>query len=280
MSNRVTDLDGLSKRLLRDGFDPGLVSIADVHMSSMPHWFQTGVFLGGELVAVYGQRRDGKIVSQIRYASDLAKWSRLVHRNPRIGSMMEGFSDLLNRPKVDMTLGRVDVELAYRDEDGDLTLDILRLKKGRAYAAAAAGELGRLPSSGLLFKEHNTYVKPKYRGQGLMLGLYKELLLQDGSCIISDEWNHSEPMRRVWMKLSETPGVFVFSVGDQEKHSAKGQDFGWKGFDEILIAVTAEDMDSAKYRVDQVLSELGTDWSSYAMEDMYRFSDDGGSSDF
>lgn len=276
MSRPITNTEGFAKRLVRDGFDPQFVTIAEVRHQSMPNWAQTGVFIGGELVAVYGQRRDGRIQSAIHYASDLDRWSVAMARNPRIGPLMEGFSELLKgRAKVDMTLGRLSVELAYRDEDGDLSLDILRMKKGRSYAAAAAGELGRLASSGVVFVEHNTYVRPEFRGKGLMLELYKDLLLQSGASIVSDQWNHSEPMRRVWMKLSSVAGIYVFSVNDDALTDAAGKSFDWDGFDRVLIAVSADDKRSAQQRASDVLSELGTDWSPYAVEDRDRFADDG-----
>lgn len=282
MARPITDPRALEKRLVRDGIDPNLVTLAEVRHRSMPHWSQTGIFVGDKLIGVYGQRRDGRIQSAISYPSELERWSVAMKRNPQIGSLMEGFSDLLKgRAKVDMTLGKVSVELAYRDEDGDLTLDVLRLKKGRTYAAAAAGELGRFASAGIVFREHNTYVKPAFRGQGLMLALYKELLIANGAAIVSDEWNHSEPMRRVWMKLSASPGIFVFSIDSIAETgllNAAGKPFDWDGYDSILIAVAAGGEAEARHRAITVLSELGTDWSPFAVEDYDRFADDGTSS--
>lgn len=276
MSRPVTNVEGFRKRLIRDGFDPESVTLSEVKNRSIDNWSQTGVFSQGRLVGVYGQRRDGRIQSAISYASDLDRWSVPLERNPRIGPLMEGFAELLQgRAKVDMTLGNLSVELAYRDEDGDLTLDILRMKSGRSYAAAAAGELGRLPSAGVVFVEHNTYVKPAFRGKGLMLELYKDLLLAGDASIISDQWNHSEPMRRVWMKLSKVSGVHVFSTVGDGLVDAAGKPFEWSGFDGVLIAVSADNIQGAEERASHVLSELGTDWSAYAVEDHDRFADDG-----
>ena len=126
-----------------------------------------------------------------------------------------------------------------------------------------------------MFVEHNTYVRPEFRGKGLMLELYKDLLLQSGAAIVSDQWNHSEPMRRVWMKLSSVGGIYVFSINDDALTDAAGKSFDWDGFDRVLIAVSADDEGSAQQHASNVLSELGTDWSPYTVEDHDRFADDG-----
>lgn len=279
MAVQVKDLEALARRLERDGLDPSLVTIGPVRSTTIANWTLTGVFAGGRLVGVYGQRRDGRIQSPIAYEKDLDRWSPVVVPNPKIGPMMEGFSNLLKRPSTDLMLGDIHVQLAERDEDGDLELEILRMKSGRTFAVAAAGELGRLPSAGLVFREHNTFVSPKYRGKGLMLKLYRSLLSQ-GATIISDEWNHSEPMRRVWMKLAKEPGIFVFADTSNGLEDASEKPFEWPGFDKVLIAVAASSERDARDLWQGVHSELGTDWSDLAVEDHHRFSDDGAGSYF
>ena len=122
--------------------------------------------------------------------------------------MMEGFSNLLK------TARNASVYLEGTTPDGKpytITLqrgrgdylDILRLKVGNRIVAAAAGWLGRY-----VFAEHNTFTLPAARGKGYMRFLY-ECLLASGIGVRSDLWNHSLPMRRVWMALARSGFVFV-----------------------------------------------------------------------
>lgn len=131
-------------------------------------------------------------------------------RNPPLGTMMEGFKDLLTRPRVDRVLaeGVLPDGKPYRltQQEGNHyrgILDILRLKVGNRNVAAVAGDMGDS-----LFIEHNTYTLPEARGKGYMRLLYG-LLLDRGIGVRSDQWNHSLPMRRVWMALARTGFVFV-----------------------------------------------------------------------
>jgi hypothetical protein len=106
--------------------------------------------------------------------------------------------------------GKVRIDLTYgkRDDEGDLELDILRMKVGRSFVAAAAGELGSR-----VFAEHNTFTAPRHRGKGYMHLLYTTLL-KDGIGIVSDKSNHSVPMRRVWMRLARD-GWPVYAYSDE-----------------------------------------------------------------
>jgi GNAT superfamily N-acetyltransferase len=130
--------------------------------------------------------------------------------NPRLGTMMENFKELLTRSRVDQVLaaGVLPDGKPYRltQQEGNPyrdILDILRLKVGNRNVAAVAGDMGDS-----LFIEHNTYTLPEARGKGYMRLLYG-LLLDRGIGVRSDQWNHSLPMRRVWMALARTGFVFV-----------------------------------------------------------------------
>jgi DNA repair protein RadC len=131
-------------------------------------------------------------------------------RNPPLGTMMENFKELLTRPRADRVLaeGVLPDGKPYRltQQNGNHyrdILDILRLKVGSRNVAAVAGDMGDS-----LFIEHNTYTLPEARGKGYMRMVYG-LLLDRGIGVRSDQWNHSLPMRRVWMALARTGFVFV-----------------------------------------------------------------------
>jgi hypothetical protein len=192
----------------------------------------TAFLFPDEGVARLHRRRDGKVQSYYFYPP--RSWERRDFRddvspfsdegmrsNPRIGSMMESFADLLKTkpdrdpPRMFIDDGKVRIDLTYgmRDYEGDLELDILRLKVGRSFVAAAAGELGSR-----VFAEHNTFTAPRHRGKGYMHLLYTTLL-KDGIGIVSDKWNHSVPMRRVWMRLARD-GWPVYAYSDE------GEDVG------------------------------------------------------
>jgi hypothetical protein len=135
---------------------------------------------------------------------------RRLRKNPPLGTMIEGFKDLLTRSRVDRVLaeGVLPDGKPYRltQQNGNHArgiLDILRLKVENRNVAAVAGDMGDS-----LFIEHNTYTLPEARGKGYMRLLYT-LLLNRGIGVRSDQWNHSLPMRRVWMALARTGFVFV-----------------------------------------------------------------------
>ena len=170
------------------------------------------------------RRRDGKIQGHYHYPPKEWESPRAFvdespfapRRNPRIGKMMEAFADLLKtkddrdppRPFIEDGKVRIDLTYGKRDYEGDLELDILRMKVGRSFVAAAAGELGSR-----VFAEHNTLTAPKHRGKGYMHLLYTTLL-KDGIGIVSDRWNHSLPMRKVWMRLARD-GWPVYAFTDE-----------------------------------------------------------------
>jgi hypothetical protein len=190
------------------------------------------------------RRRDGKI--QGFYHHPPREWEAprvfvdespfAPRRNPRIGKMMEAFADLLKtkedrdppRPFIEDGKARIDLTYGKRDYEGDLELDILRLKVGRSFVAAAAGELGSR-----VFAEHNTFTAPKHRGKGYMHLLYTTLL-KDGIGIVSDKWNHSLPMRKVWMRLARD-GWPVYAFTDE------GEDVGGETMTRVPPDVTQDD---------------------------------------
>jgi hypothetical protein len=190
------------------------------------------------------RRRDGKIQGFYHYPSKEWEGPRAFvdespfapRRNPRIGKMMESFADLLKtkedrdppRPFIEDGKARIDLTYGKRDYEGDLDLDILRLKVGRSFVAAAAGELGSR-----VFAEHNTFTAPKHRGKGYMHLLYTTLL-KDGIGIVSDKWNHSLPMRKVWMRLARD-GWPVYAFTDE------GEDVGGYTMTRIPPDVTQDD---------------------------------------
>ena len=190
------------------------------------------------------RRRDGKIQGHYHYPPREWEAPRAFvdespfapRRNPRIGKMMEAFADLLKtkedrdppRPFIEDGKARIDLTYGKRDYEGDLDLDILRLKVGRSFVAAAAGELGSR-----VFAEHNTFTAPKHRGKGYMHLLYTTLL-KDGIGIVSDKWNHSLPMRKVWMRLARD-GWPVYAFTDE------GEDVGGYTMTRIPPDVTQDD---------------------------------------
>jgi hypothetical protein len=207
----------------------------------------TAFLFPDEGVARLRRRRDGKIQSFYFYPP--RSWERRDFRddvspfsdgdmrsNPRIGSMMEGFADLLKTtpdrdpPRMFIDDGKVRIDLTYgkRDDEGDLELDILRMKVGRSFVAAAAGELGSR-----VFAEHNTFTAPRHRGKGYMHLLYTTLL-KDGIGIVSDKWNHSVPMRRVWMRLARD-GWPVYAYSDE------GEDVGGETMTRVPSDVEQDD---------------------------------------
>jgi len=190
------------------------------------------------------RRRDGKI--QGFYHHPPREWEAprvfvdespfAPRRNPRVGKMMEAFADLLKtkedrdppRPFIEGGKARIDLTYGKRDYEGDLEPDILRLKVGRSFVAAAAGELGSR-----VFAEHNTFTAPKHRGKGYMHLLYTTLL-KDGIGIVSDKWNHSLPMRKVWMRLARD-GWPVYAFTDE------GEDVGGETMTRVPPDVTQDD---------------------------------------
>ena len=199
---------------------------------------------------------------------------RHMRPNPKIGMMMEGFAGLMKARCSDMSLGRhTHVSLARRDEDGDLELDVLKFKVGRAHVAAAAGELGRLGGS-LVFREHNTFVPKTHRGHAYMRAMYLDLLQDANAVVISDIWNHSPPMRRTWMALAREPNVFVFSHDGDVLVNISGAPYESKLLDDVLFAASAPSEAAAVERVEMVLSEIGADWSRYSIDDCFRFAED------
>ena len=122
--------------------------------------------------------------------------------------MMEGFSSLLKGGRNASAFSEGETPdgkpytITLQRGRGDY-LDILRMKVGSRIVAAAAGRLGHD-----IFAEHNTFTLPAARGKGYMRFLY-ECLLASGIGVRSDLWNHSLPMRRVWMALARSGFVFV-----------------------------------------------------------------------
>ena len=204
-------------------------------------------------------RRDGKIQGAYHYPGQtpfVLSGERPfsdTRINPRIGKMMEGFSDLIkaqkdrSKSRVFLSDGKISIEFlrGEEDEDGDLDLDILRLKVGRSVVSAVAGELGQ----GILV-EHNTFTDTKHRGKGYMSKLYT-MLLDEGIVIVSDQYNHSEPMRRVWMGLIRK-GYPVYSLrggddnigGYDATRLTSDVKFDDEILDDILVAGPKDDLAS------------------------------------
>lgn len=266
--------EALLERLRRDGYTTGDVRLGVVKRAGYNEPL-VGVFVDGVLDNVYRQRRDGKVQQAIRYATELPLYVEVATPNPKIGPMMEGFASLAKHKRTDLELGNVRVELGKRDDEGDLSLDVLRLMVGRSAVAFAAGEVGRAYGAGLVFCEHNTFVPEKYRGKAYMKRLYLELLHQ-GATLVSDVWNHSPPMRKTWLSLAREPNVFVFADDDGRAFTnVAGAAYEDPRLDKVLLAVLADDERAAQSKVERVLAEIGTDYSVHALPDHMRFADDG-----
>jgi len=184
---------------------------------------------------------------------------------------MEGFAALMKRSSRDMELGPLVVTLGRRDEDGDLTLDLLKLKSGRAYVAVAAGELGRT-HGGVVFREHNTFVPERHRGHAYMKALYLSLLRDSRAVLVSDAWNHSPPMRRTWMALAREPGVYVFADDNGTLVNIAGAPYDSPVLDATLIACAARSAAEAAEHIEVAASHLGTDYGdAWGVDDPLRF---------
>jgi hypothetical protein len=185
--------------------------------------------------------------------------------NPRLGTMMENFKELLTRPRVDRVLaeGVLPDGKPYRltQQEGNHyreILDILRLKVGNRNVAAVAGDMGDS-----LFIEHNTYTLMEARGKGYMRLLYT-LLLDRGIGVRSDQWNHSLPMRRVWMALARAGFVFV---EEREEHHGgsytptgnflrvRGDDVNDPLLDAILFAAPGATLEEAEEAMPAMIDE-------------------------
>lgn len=183
--------------------------------------------------------------------------------------MMEGFKELLTRPRVDRVLaeGVLPDGKPYRltQQNGNHyrdILDILRLKVGNRNVAAVAGDMGYS-----LFIEHNAYALPEARGKGYMRLLYN-LLLDQGIGVRSDQWNHSLPMRRVWMSLARTGFVFVEEMEEHHGGSyrtltgrflrVKGDDVNDPLLDATLFAAPGATLEEAEEAMPAMINE---DWA-------------------
>jgi GNAT superfamily N-acetyltransferase len=184
--------------------------------------------------------------------------------NPPLGTMMENFEELLTRPRVDRVLaeGVLSDGKPYRltQQEGNHArgiLDILRLKVGNRNVAAVAGDMGDS-----IFIEHNTYTLPEARGKGYMRLLYG-LLLDQGIGIRSDQWNHSLPMRRVWMALARTGFVFVeemeshldFSTPTGNFLRVRGDDVNDPLLDDTLFAAPGSTLEEAEEAMGAMVDE-------------------------
>lgn len=206
----------------------------------------------------------GKDVDTYSYAMSARLNPR--RNNPRLGPMMENFKELLTRPRVDRVLaeGVLPDGKPYRltQQEGNHyreILDILRLKVGNRNVAAVAGDMGDS-----LFIEHNTYTLMEARGKGYMRLLYT-LLLDRGIGVRSDQWNHSLPMRRVWMALARTGFVFV---QEREEHHGgsyytptgnflrvRGDDVNDPLLDAILFAAPGATLEEAEEAIPAMIDE-------------------------
>lgn len=184
-------------------------------------------------------------------------------RAANLGPMMEGYALFAEpqRGSYEFLSGpgwEVRLKDGKRDEDDDLELDVLQLKKRGKIVSAAAGELA--PQS-LVFVEHSTFTKPAHRGKGYMYELY-ERLLDEGFVIVSDRWNHSAPMLAVWRRIAREWVVLVpVATGGYERLT------GTNPQDPLLrqrfIAFPARDVGDVY--PDAILDRLGADdW--YDME--------------
>ena len=119
-----------------------------------------------------------------------------------------------------------------------------------------------------IYCEHNTFTPTKYRGKGYLTRLY-QILLGDGFVVCSDRWNHSEPMRKVWIKLANTTGVTMLAAAATDMVVDPSKPFKDKQWDAVLLAYQSDDAAYSRAIIADAVSELnqGYGWS---LDDVHR----------
>ncbi len=175
-------------------------------------------------------------------------------RNPAIGPDMEGFRDLVDHTRTRPWMGPFGLKIGRRDWEGDLELDIISYKqKGKKVAAVAC----EIDMSEQIIKEHNTYVVPSARGKGVMTSFYKQLL-DLGFIIVSDTFNHSPGMRKVWLKLAKMPGITGYAVEGGQQF--KDEPFDSNMLDDVLILVPWDNPSLADAALERTMEMLDWDY--------------------
>lgn len=129
----------------------------------------------------------------VRLVSDPPWWS--LHEARLVMAAAKPFGVLRTGHQVLMEKQRRDIFLVVTTEDGKTPLIYLELEKFHGKYRAS-------------WQEHHVTASPKARGKGLVLELYRYLILDRGFLLVSDDIQ-TPGGRSIWVKLNRQPDIAI-----------------------------------------------------------------------